>query len=115
MKIKKTIERVPGGMMIIPLFLGVIVNTIAPGILNIGGLFTAMAHGTNPLIGAFLLCMGACIHFKSVPKAIKKGVAVTAVNFFVGALLGILVAKVFGDKGFLGLSGLAIIAATINN
>jgi 2-keto-3-deoxygluconate permease len=115
MKIKRTIERIPGGMMIIPLFIGVILNTLVPGFLNMGGLFTSMAHGSSALIGAFLLCMGASIHFKSVPKAVKKGVTVTVANFVVGALLGILVAKVFGEKGLFGLSGMAIIAATTNN
>ena len=30
MKIRQTIEKIPGGMMVIPLFLGAIINTIDP-------------------------------------------------------------------------------------
>jgi 2-keto-3-deoxygluconate permease len=115
MRIKATIEKVPGGMMIIPLFIGVILNTFSPGVLNIGGLTTSLAKGSGALIAAFLLCMGAGIKFKSAPKALKKGVAVTFTKFFVGALLGIAVARFLGPNGLFGLSALAIIAAVTNS
>ncbi|MEI9943808.1 MAG: 2-keto-3-deoxygluconate permease [Chitinophagaceae bacterium] len=115
MKLKATIERIPGGMMIVPLFIGVLLNTFLPGVLKIGGLFTSLANGSGALIGAFLICMGASIKFKSVPKAVTKGITVTLVNFVVGAALGIAVAKLFGSNGLFGLSSLAIIAATTNN
>jgi 2-keto-3-deoxygluconate permease len=115
MKIKATIERIPGGMMIIPLFIGMILNTFFPGFLKMGGLVTSLANGSGALIAAFLLCMGAGIDLKLVPKAVKKGVTITLVNFLVGALLGILVAKMFGENGLFGLSALAIIAAVTNN
>jgi len=115
MKLKATIERIPGGMMIIPLFIGMILNTFWPGFLKMGGLVTSLANGSGALIAAFLLCMGAGIDLRLVPKAVKKGVTITLVNFLVGALLGIFVAKVFGANGLFGLSAIAIIAAVTNN
>jgi 2-keto-3-deoxygluconate permease len=115
LKIKATIERIPGGMMIVPLFIGVILNTFFPDFLNIGGLTTSLARGSGALIGAFLVCMGAGISFRSTAMALKKGVAVTLSKFLVGALLGIVIAKFFGDEGVIGLSALAIIAAVTNS
>jgi 2-keto-3-deoxygluconate permease len=115
MKIKSTIEKIPGGMMIVPLFIGVVLNTFFPALLDIGGLTTSLAKGSGALIGAFLLCMGAGINVRSTAKALKKGAVVTFVKFLVGALLGFVVARFFGDEGIFGLSALAIISAVTNS
>ena len=114
MRIKATIEKIPGGMMIVPLFIGVLLNTFFPGVLKIGSLTTSFATGSGAFIAAFILCMGAGIRFRSAPKALKKGVAVTFTKFLIGALLGIAVARFLGPNGLFGLSALAIIAAVTN-
>ena len=101
--------------MIVPLFIGVVLNSFFPGVLKIGGLTTSLATGSGALIAAFLLCMGAGIKFRSAPKALKKGVAVTFTKFLIGALLGIVVARFLGPNGLFGLSALAIIAAVTNS
>ena len=61
------IEKVPGGMMVIPLILGAVINTLFPEALEIGGFTTALfKNGATTLIGAFLLCMGAGISIKAI-------------------------------------------------
>jgi 2-keto-3-deoxygluconate permease len=114
MKIKATIEKLPGGMMVIPLILGAIVKTFFPGLLNIGGFTTAIA--TNPLaiLGVFLVCMGAGMDVKAAPKALKIGTVQTLTKYGIAVAVGLLVSYFFGNNGLWGISALAFIAAMSN-
>ncbi len=114
MKIKATIEKVPGGMMVVPLLIGVFINSFFPGLLEIGGLTTALANGSATLIGAFLVCMGAGISLQSAKLSLKKGVSITFSKFIIGTAIGVLVAYYFEENGLFGLSALAIIAGMTN-
>ena len=115
MKIKRMIEKVPGGMMVIPLLLGAVINSFFTDLLNIGGFTTALfKDGATALIGAFLFCMGAGIRLKAAPKVLKKGVSITISKFIVAIGIGLAVDSLFGENGFLGLSALAIISAMSN-
>ena len=62
MKIKQSLEKFPGGMMIVPLLLGAVINTLFPEILRIGNFTEALfVDGSSTLIALFLLFTGA--HF----------------------------------------------------
>ncbi|WP_154114875.1 2-keto-3-deoxygluconate permease 1 [Vibrio cincinnatiensis] len=116
MNIKSSIEKIPGGMMVVPLVLGALINTFAPEALQIGGFTTALfKNGAATLIGAFLLCMGAGISVKAAPSALLQGGTITLSKLVVAIALGLLVDYLFGANGFLGLTGLAIIAAMSNS
>jgi len=114
--IKKTLDKIPGGMMVVPLFLGVLVNTFFPQFLKIGGFTTALfdSKASSTILACFMFLIGSQIHFKLAPKALKKGALLITGKFIVGAGIGIFVGKVFGTAGVLGLSPLAILAALTN-
>ncbi|MGQ7279765.1 2-keto-3-deoxygluconate permease [Brevibacillus thermoruber] len=117
MKIKASIERIPGGMMIIPLLLGAVINTVFPGAAKTFGSFTgALLTGALPILAVFYVCMGATIDFKATPYIAKKGGALLAAKVGTAVVLGFIAAKFLGEgmveSGFFaGLSVLAIVAA----
>lgn len=56
MKIKATIERIPGGMMLVPLVLGAILNTLAPNTgAYFGGFTKGMITGTVPILAVWFI------------------------------------------------------------
>jgi 2-keto-3-deoxygluconate permease len=114
--IKKTLDKIPGGMMVVPLFLGVLVNTFFPKALEIGGFTTALfgPKASSTILACFMFLIGSQIHFKLAPKALKKGALLISGKFIVGAAIGILVGRIFGPAGVLGLSPLAVLAALTN-
>jgi 2-keto-3-deoxygluconate permease len=114
MRITASIEKIPGGMMVLPLIAGALNNTFFPQILKIGGFTTAIATGATTIIGVFLFCMGAGMDLKAAPKAVKTGFVITAVKFGTGVAIGLIVAKFFGQNGLWGLSSLAVISAMTN-
>lgn len=116
MNIKTSIEKIPGGMMVIPLIIGALLNTFFPQALEIGGFTSALfKNGAATLIGAFLFCMGAGISVKAAPQALLQGGAITLTKLLVAVIIGLAVEWLFGATGIFGLSGVAIIAAMSNS
>jgi len=44
MRIYKTVSKVPGGLMVVPLFIGMVINRFFPALLKIGGLTAWASH-----------------------------------------------------------------------
>lgn len=116
MKILKGIQKVPGGLMVIPLLMGALLNTFAPNALTIGGFTTALfKDSATALIALFVLCNGAQINVKEAGIPVYKGIVLTASKFIIGAVIGWIVGKVWGNAGILGLTPLALISAITNS
>lgn len=115
--IKRTIDRIPGGMMIVPLFAGALLKTFAPGTPQFFGSFTgALFNAPLTVLAVFYVCMGSTIEFKATPFILKKGGALFASKVATAVLLGILLGRAWGEapiqSGVLaGLSALAVVAA----
>jgi 2-keto-3-deoxygluconate permease len=115
--IKRAIERVPGGLMVVPLLCGAVIATFAPGTAKFFGSFTgALFTGALPILAVFFVCTGASIDFKSTPYLLKKGGSLFAVKVGIGILLGVVFGRILGEAPveagmFAGISTLAIVAA----
>lgn len=115
--ILKYVKKIPGGMMVVPLFLGMLCNTFFPQFLKIGGLSTALwgPAAAAPFMAMCMFGMGANIHVKALAESLKRGAVLTLAKFAAGAIIGIIVGKLFGAAGVLGISSLAIISSVTNS
>ena len=112
-----TINKIPGGMMVVPLLLGMLFNTFFPGALNIGSFTTAFYKtGALTLIALLFFCSGAQINLKTAGVAVYKGVVLNTSKVFFGLIIGVTFAKVAGpEAAFLGVTPLAMISAMSNS
>lgn len=116
MKILKTVKKVPGGLMVVPLFLGAIVNLLFPQLLDIGGMTTAtFKTGAGSFIGASLFCVGSQITITRIGEPLKRGFVLLVAKFLAGFVTTLVVAKVWGPSGILGLTPLMLLAAVTNS
>jgi 2-keto-3-deoxygluconate permease len=115
--IKRAIERVPGGLMVVPLLTGSLLATFLPGAPQFFGSFTgALFTGALPILAVFFVCTGASIDFRTTPYILKKGGTLFGVKVGIGILLGVLFGRLLGESPvgagvFAGISTLAIVAA----
>ncbi|MGE5675891.1 MAG: 2-keto-3-deoxygluconate permease [Mycobacterium leprae] len=117
MQIKKSMEKIPGGMMLIPLLLGAVINTLFPTAAKTYGSFTgAILTGALPILAVFYVCMGTTIEFKETGRVLKRGGVLFAAKVGTAILVGIIGAHFLREGAisggiFGGLSVLAMVAA----
>lgn len=112
----RAIGRIPGALMIVPLFLGALINTVAPDVLGIGSFTTALfKEGAAVLIGLFFMSIGSQINVKAALPSVEKGIVMLLAKYGVAVVFGLGVAWVMPDGTLWGLLPLAIIAGMSNS
>ncbi len=115
-EILKKMSELPGGLVIIPLVIAVVIATFVPQFFQIGGYVTALFYEGNAcMMGFFLIVCGSMIDIKQVGMPLYKGAMMTGVKFVLGVIVGVVVGKLCGPAGFLGIAPFVLIAAITNS
>lgn len=111
MKIYRSIIRVPGGMMVVPLFIGMALNTFFPNLLMIGGFTQALTGAGYPtVLGMYLFTVGTKMTVRAAPRMLLRGFGIMAAKVGTATLFALAVAHLF-DGSLIGLSTLAVMVA----
>ncbi|GGE27965.1 2-keto-3-deoxygluconate permease [Pullulanibacillus camelliae] len=112
MNILESIRKIPGGMMIVPLILAALIHTFVPKVLEIGSFTSAIfsKEGLDAMIGLQLFFIGTKLKVRQAPEALKRGGVLLIAKYATGAIVGLIIAKLFGLSGIMGISVLAIIS-----
>ena len=109
-------NRIPGGLMLIPLVIGSLLGTYALGFLEMGSFTTALfQQSALPLIALLIFATGTQVTLKtSGPVAATAGVVLLCKSI-IPATIVILLGQVVGIDGVLGVSILALLVAVDNS
>ncbi|HBE3834308.1 TPA: 2-keto-3-deoxygluconate transporter [Escherichia coli] len=117
MQIKRSIEKIPGGMMLVPLFLGALCHTFSPEAGKYFGSFTnGMITGTVPILAVWFFCMGASIKLSATGTVLRKSGTLVVTKIAVAWVVAAIASRIIPEHGvevgfFAGLSTLALVAA----
>ncbi|CUU24172.1 2-keto-3-deoxygluconate transporter [Duffyella gerundensis] len=117
MHIKRAIDKIPGGMMLVPLFLGALCHTLAPGAGKYFGSFTnGLIGGTVPILAVWFFCMGASIKLSATGTVLRKSGTLVVTKIAVAWIVAAVASRLIPENGFevgmlAGLSTLALVAA----
>jgi len=112
MKIKKAIDRIPGGLMLVPLLLGACVHTFAPHAGKFLGSFSnALITGTLPILAVWFFCMGASISLKATPVVLRKSGVLVVTKVLTAAIAGVIASHFLPPGGITSgfLTGLSVL------
>lgn len=114
--ISKIFKKVPAGIIVVPMFLASILNTLAPNLLQIGPMTRAFTskEGLNAIIVVTLVAVGSQLTIKRFGLAFRRGLVLFLSKWLTAIILGFLFFKFFGRDGIFGISALAFIAAISN-
>ncbi|MCW2962717.1 MAG: 2-keto-3-deoxygluconate permease [Thermoleophilia bacterium] len=109
-------QRIPGGLMLIPLILGSLFGTFLPDAIGIGSFTTALFKDSAlPLIALLIFATGAQVTGRTGGPILATAGVVLLMKSIVPGTLVVLLGLAVGIDGVAGLSILAILAAADNS
>src|SRR5688500_11359183 len=111
MRIYRFVTRVPGGLMVVPLFIGMVINTFFPALLQIGGFTQALTGvGYPTVLGMYLFTVGTKMTVRAAPRMLMRGFGILTAKVGIATIFALAVARFFGGE-IIGLSTLAVMVA----
>ena len=109
-------NKIPGGIMLIPLVLGSLVGTFFPGFLTMGNFTTALFKDSAlPLIGVLIFATGMQITLKTSGPVLATTGTILLTKSIIPASLVVILGMFTGLDGVLGVSILALIVTMDNS
>ena len=109
-------NRIPGGLMLIPLIIGSIIGTFAPGFLELGNFTTALFRDSAlPLIGILIFATGMQITLRTSGPVLATSGVILLTKSIIPAGVVVLLGQVVGIEGILGVSILALLVSMDNS
>jgi 2-keto-3-deoxygluconate permease len=109
-------NKIPGGIMLIPLILGSLVGTFFPGFLTMGNFTTALFKDSAlPLIGLLIFATGMQITLKTSGPVLATTGTILLMKSIVPAAIVVILGQLVGLDGILGVSILALIVTMDNS
>lgn len=114
--IVQRIRAVPAGILLGPLFLGSLLHTLVPGVLELGSYTTALfsGAGASTLIALQLFCIGAQIRLKNLIVVLRRGSVLLLARVIAGLLIALVFRLLSQNDRIAGIGILAAIAAVSN-
>ncbi len=113
MKILKPIQKIPGGLMLIPMAVAAVVNTFFPQVMQIGNPFSAVFSnkGTMCVVGILLVFAGIQTRPVQLVQSLRRSGILVGLKLILNILLCTAALAMFGQEGLAGISILAFAAA----
>lgn len=109
-----SMNRIPGGLMLIPLIIGSVIGTFAPGFLGLGNLTSALFRDSAlPLIGILIFATGMQITLRTSGPTLATAGALLLTKSIVPATIVVILGQLVGIQGILGVSILGILGVSI--
>lgn len=109
-------NKIPGGLMVIPLILGSIIGTFFPNVLGIGSFTTALFKSSaSTLIALLIFSTGMQISVRNSRPVLAHTGVILLCKTVIPSVLIVLIGLLVGRKVFLGTSLLAILTIVANS